>query len=784
MMNEKLNKINTSITEIRSILGEECASIEQLPSFVKNLADNAARSGFTTAFIFSSKNNPKIPTGGSLDTTTGLVVNIDEDWSQRVGVKNVDTADYDLETSDIWMSFAIFNSSGIRVTEWSIPVNLKGEKGDQGIPGPQGPAGIQGEKGDKGDSSNSYRTVSVYTTTETTDIPVTPIGGKWNIETNEIDPPYTEVGVKWFLNADDVVENNYLWMSQATFGETGDLINDWCRPFRLTGIPGKDGEKGPQGDPGKDGVVDQASLDRIEANLANAFYTKEEIDNLEQTLNDLISNNGSEQAIADAKAALDKANAVNEELQSLKDKFNEDGTIKNSVLNEIDIYNLSKAALGTDISENGVFAQQIVGLIATFGSVKADNITGDSISGKTLQSAGSSEDELGKAWKLEETGAGHIANGNIKWNADGGVEFGKDVVLSWGNIEDKPTIPSTDDIQSQIDSSISDIEGSGVSEDDVKNIISETYIDGKMIATDTLYANQIVALDEFVANKISATEITTDSLNTTPGEVKAGTIKIEGNELTVRDSDVNTEILLITGSSDITIPTQYSLHNNFGGSSNTVSISPGTKIYSFEEYNLILSESTFKRNVGAEYKLESSIPNTEFRASIIDSKTKNIISESLDGMLAYGIVFSDTTLDETWVKEHYTKMNSITISTENPSKMERISYYVVNDKSDPENLLSISELDSNITYNVYVVTGYMLIGNITNNSDSLIDVYTTISSPNMSVVITPSMRKTIIAGDGLYYIVSHDTYFVMNDSKFEVSIKGKKITLTENGFVG
>ena len=186
-------------------------------------------------------------------------------------------------------------------------------------------------------------------------------------------------------------------MSQATFGETGDLINDWCRPFRLTGIPGKDGEKGPQGDPGKDGVVDQASLDRIEANLANAFYTKEEIDNLEQTLNDLISNNGSEQAIADAKAALDKANAVNEELQSLKDKFNEDGTIKNSVLNEIDIYNLSKAALGTDISENGVFAQQIVGLIATFGSVKADNITGDSISGKTLQSAGSSEDELGKA---------------------------------------------------------------------------------------------------------------------------------------------------------------------------------------------------------------------------------------------------------------------------------------------------------------------------------------------------------------------------------------------------
>ena len=53
-MNEKLHKINNSITEIRNILGEECATIEQLPGFVKTLADNSARSGFTTAFIFKT----------------------------------------------------------------------------------------------------------------------------------------------------------------------------------------------------------------------------------------------------------------------------------------------------------------------------------------------------------------------------------------------------------------------------------------------------------------------------------------------------------------------------------------------------------------------------------------------------------------------------------------------------------------------------------------------------------------------------------------------------------
>ena len=33
-------------------------------------------------------------------------------------------------------------------------------------------------------------------------------------------------------------------MSQATFGESGDLINPWCEPFRLTGEAGKSGADG------------------------------------------------------------------------------------------------------------------------------------------------------------------------------------------------------------------------------------------------------------------------------------------------------------------------------------------------------------------------------------------------------------------------------------------------------------------------------------------------------------------------------------------------------------
>ena len=136
-------------------------------------------------------------------------------------------------------------------------------------------------------------------------------------------------------------------------------------------------------------------LDQAAANIAQGFYTKDQIDELETSLNSAISS-GDAKAIADAAAALKTANEVNSELTSLQSKFNDDGTIKDSILREEDIYNLSKAVLGTDISENGVFAQQIVGLVGTYGKINVDNLIGDTISGKTVQSA-DANGNLGKA---------------------------------------------------------------------------------------------------------------------------------------------------------------------------------------------------------------------------------------------------------------------------------------------------------------------------------------------------------------------------------------------------
>ena len=74
----KINIINNSINEIREILGQDCADIEQLPDLVRELVEDPSRNGFTTVFVFSSDSNPNIPSGGSLDTTTGMVIGLEE----------------------------------------------------------------------------------------------------------------------------------------------------------------------------------------------------------------------------------------------------------------------------------------------------------------------------------------------------------------------------------------------------------------------------------------------------------------------------------------------------------------------------------------------------------------------------------------------------------------------------------------------------------------------------------------------------------------------------------
>lgn len=291
------------------------------------------------------------------------------------------------------------------------------------------------------------------------------------------------------------------------------------------------GKQGPQGETGVFSDTEkQALLNEALENINKSYYSMDQIDELEEQLQKAI-NDGCTDAIAHASAALDKANSFNEELNSLKSKFKTDEFGKtyldSSALNVADIYSLSVAALGNDIAdsegtlhEEAVFAKQIVGVISQFGSVKADNITGDVISGKTVQSS----DEGG--WKLNNAGDGYLANKNISWDKDGTVTFGSGVSLKWSDIQDKPDLNE-------------------LSKSDVVDIINSTQIDGSNITTGTISAERF-NVKEIAAEVAKVGELSAKSLNTT-SDVGAGTIYIKDNELKVYNENSAIEVLNVTG---------------------------------------------------------------------------------------------------------------------------------------------------------------------------------------------------------------------------------------------
>lgn len=112
---------------------------------------------------------------------------------------------------------------------FGIPKGEKGEQGPQGEPGPQGPAG---------DVAVSTQTFIVFKSTgNSIATPDTPTGGHWNSATNEFTPP-----AGW--SRTDKLEG-IVWMSSGIFrADTGELIDEWTTPVRVTGQDGSNGTDG------------------------------------------------------------------------------------------------------------------------------------------------------------------------------------------------------------------------------------------------------------------------------------------------------------------------------------------------------------------------------------------------------------------------------------------------------------------------------------------------------------------------------------------------------------
>lgn len=223
---------------------------------------------------------------------------------------------------------------------------------------------------------------------------------------------------------------------------------------------GKKGEVGPQGPEGPQGPIGTFSeeektalLNQAQENIAAAkdelenkiTTAEEELDNAKIELQNAIdaekaAREAAQKEFAEAASNYAIKTEVNDALIELEEKyFDEDGKIIDSALNETDIYNLSKAALGIDaettpddLAKDSIFAQYACAVVGNFGTVKAANIQGDTIQGHTIQSNvsidtnGTSTDGIvdNPTWRINNDGTGWLAQRNINWDDKGNIQLG------------------------------------------------------------------------------------------------------------------------------------------------------------------------------------------------------------------------------------------------------------------------------------------------------------------------------------------------------------------------
>lgn len=146
-------------------------------------------------------------------------------------------------------------------------------------------------------------------------------------------------------------------------------------------------------------------------------------------------------------ALTQEQNRMHTTIESLRNSLGDveeglEGALTEAHINEIIQAGLIDGTFWTEdtIGSETVLGRKIVGLIGTFGSVDAENITGNTIKGKTVRSLNDVtliDGSTGPKWELNNDGSGHLANGRISWGSNGAVEL-KGVTIDWSDVN-KPT---------------------------------------------------------------------------------------------------------------------------------------------------------------------------------------------------------------------------------------------------------------------------------------------------------------------------------------------------------
>ena len=169
-------------------------------------------------------------------------------------------------------------------------------------------------------------------------------------------------------------------------------------------------------------------------------------DSLTAQIEKLKLEGGDADAIRELELQLDALNNnyvdMQNSLNSIEDSIIdiESSVMSPGQLNELlDAALIEKTTITDDMVETpNVYTKNLVALIAKFGTVRALNIVGDEIEGKTISAYDKIEGTNEPTWKLDRQGDGYLANKNISWDKNGNVTFGPDVKIGWGSVTDTP----------------------------------------------------------------------------------------------------------------------------------------------------------------------------------------------------------------------------------------------------------------------------------------------------------------------------------------------------------
>ena len=322
----------------------------------------------------------------------------------------------------LWMTTAIINPNDTLNTNWNIPVCISGPTGAEGATGPAGDPGSPGSQGPAGipgvDMLVMYcvgTDTHIGGTTEVTD----------NWKSSDVyvitDPSHQGLGTGWYETIPDYdPSTQYIWCTQGKreYTSSTKYTETWNKPFRLNGLNGLNGEDG-SGKRGQivypAGIYDNNTAYVTDENKAP--YVLDTTDGYYYVLNAIMTWRGSEQG----NRTPSQDYAINSGKYWLKfEGFN-------AIYAKIGI--IANGLVGSAVF-NGDWMFSQAGQNSSGGpSTQYENFNPSNPYGGAFRPNVAINLKTGEVYfgcdktRFGADGSGKLANGNIKWDADGNVIY-------------------------------------------------------------------------------------------------------------------------------------------------------------------------------------------------------------------------------------------------------------------------------------------------------------------------------------------------------------------------